>query len=310
MDSFVAWSQLAEPVPEPSPEAAGRPHGGSRPDPVEAYLAEIRRIPRLTPEQERRLARRVFAGDRHARRKMIEANLPLVVSMVKPYRHRGLPFSDLIQEGNIGLMRAVEKFDYRKGFRFSTYAAWWIKQAVARALINQARPVRLPIHISERIHRYYAVEERLTQAFGRQPTAGEMAKAMKTCRAEAERLQRLAFKMCSLDAPMGPPGSESAQMTLGDRIEDDVTPDPAARVEEREQREGLLRRLATLKPSEQRVVTLRFGLRDGEPQTLATIGRALKLTRERVRQIEAAALTRLRTQLYEHGRPDLTGHLR
>lgn len=291
-------------LPTPS-RGAGEAATQKPTDLMEAYLAAIRRVPLLTPNQEQALGRRVAKGDRRARRWMIEANLPLVVSMAKRYRNRGLPFSDLIQEGNIGLIRAVEKFDYRKGFRFSTYAAWWIRQAVERALINQTRLIRLPIHIAERLHRYYAVEERLARALSRAPTALEMAKAMKTTAHEAEHIRGLVFKTCSLDAPV----TSQDPTALGDRIEDETSACPSAVAEHGEMRRDLARLLAALRPSERRVMILRFGLEDGEPRTLEAIGRLLKVTRERVRQIEAVAIGRLRKAWSCNGRPPRPAHV-
>lgn len=254
------------------------------------YLRDIAKVPLLTPEQEQELARRVQAGDADAERQLIEANLRLVVRVARRYLNRGLSLLDLIEEGNLGLLHAVTKFQPGRGTRFSTYAVWWIRQAVARALANQARMIRLPVHIELLLGRYMKKKAALTQDLGRAPTTEEIAKALGQPIEEIEHVERMSRRTVSLDAPIGQEGDG--------KIEDlvkDVEPLPgaglAAALRAREDLAGVLR---DLPDTERTVLTLRFGLEGEEPRTLESIGRQLGLTRERVRQIEAAALARLR----------------
>lgn len=259
-------------------------------DTLKSYLREIRRSSLLTFKQEQQLGKRVMAGDEQARQQMIESNLRLVISIGKRYIHRGFPFSDIVEEGNIGLIKAVEKFNYKRGFRFSTYASWWIRQYIERAIINQGKLVRLPVHVVERLNRYLNRVEAMVQEFGREPTAAEVAVKMKITEEEVLDLKQVVRTTCSLDSPI----SDRADTFLRDVIEDPMCPSPADTAEGVLRRAEMMAWVKELPEKEQTVIVSRFGLDGGEAKTLEEIGSELGLTRERVRQIEMAALSRLR----------------
>lgn len=266
------------------------PEASSGLDAVKSYLKEIRKSRLLTFEEEQALAKKIAKGDQKARQKMIEANLRLVVSIGKRYINRGLPFSDIIEEGNIGLIKAVEKFNYKRGFKFSTYGSWWIRQSIERAIINQSKLIRLPVHVVEKINHYMVVLEDLMQVLGREPTTQEIAKKLGTSEREVVNLQQLIRKSYSLESPI----AHGHETSLKDIIEDTSRISPSKSAEGIKRREEILDWLKTLKDNEQEVIRLRFGLDGGEPQTLEEIGKIFGLTRERVRQIESSALTKLR----------------
>ncbi|MBE3597646.1 MAG: RNA polymerase sigma factor RpoD [Limnochordaceae bacterium] len=259
-------------------------------DPVRMYLKEIGRVPLLTAEEEIELAKRIEQGDEEAKRRLAEANLRLVVSIAKRYVGRGMLFLDLIQEGNLGLLKAVEKFDYRKGFKFSTYATWWIRQAITRAIADQARTIRIPVHMVETINKLIRVHRQLLQEYGRDPTPEEVAKEMEIPVERVREIMKIAQEPVSLETPIG----EEEDSHLGDFIEDQEAPAPpeaASASMLREQLEGVL---DTLNPREEKVLRLRFGLDDGKQRTLEEVGQVFGVTRERIRQIEAKALRKLR----------------
>ena len=260
------------------------------------YLREIARIPLLTREQEVELARRIRAGDETAKQRLIEANLRLVVQVARRYINRGLPLPDLIEEGNIGLLRAVEKYEPERGTRFSTYATWWVRQAVARALANQARTIRLPVHVEMRLGRYKREHRRLTQTLGRAPTAGELAQALGTSEEQIGELEELRLHPVSLDAPLG-----GDTRRLGDTIVDEAADPAVALTRLFHERADLVAVLDDLAPNERTVLRRRFGLDGDEPETLEAIGRRLDYSRERVRQIEGAGLRKLRALLAARG---------
>ncbi len=266
------------------------PEASSGLDAVKSYLKEIRKSRLLTFEEEQALAKKIAKGDQKARQKMIEANLRLVVSIGKRYINRGLPFSDIIEEGNIGLIKAVEKFNYKRGFKFSTYGSWWIRQSIERAIINQSKLIRLPVHVVEKINHYMVVLEDLMQILGREPTTQEIAKKLGASEREVVNLQQLIRKSYSLESPI----AHGHETSLKDIIEDTSRISPSKSAEGIKRREEILDWLKTLKDNEQEVIRLRFGLDGGEPQTLEEIGKIFGLTRERVRQIESSALSKLR----------------
>ena len=261
------------------------------------YLAEIARIPLLTREEEQALARRVQAGDEAAKQRLVEANLRLVVQIARRYLNRGLPLPDLIEEGNLGLLRAVEKFAPERGTRFSTYATWWIRQAVTRALANQARTIRLPVHVELLLARYVREQSRLTQTLGRTPTAEELAQALGTSAREIAELEEVRQHPVSLDAPAG--GESSA--TLGDLIADRAAVPSETLADLFRDRADLASVLDDLAANERTVLRRRFGLEGDPPETLETIGQRLGLSRERVRQLEGAGLRKLRALLTARG---------
>lgn len=273
------------------PDRARKEGGGF--DTVRSYLNDIRKAALLTGEQERELGKRMAEGDFRAREHMIEANLRLVVSIGKRYMNRGLAFSDIIEEGNLGLIRAVEKYDYTKGFRFSTYAAWWIRQSIERAIINSGSLVRLPVHVVERLNRFLVEQERYGQELGREPRPDEMASRLKVPEEDILELKQLIRTTCSLDSPL----NDRTDTFLRDLIRDPRGLSPAETAEGIQRYEAIRTWLKTLSDREQRVVTLRFGLDGGEEQTLEAIGQELNLTRERVRQIENEALGKLRVTI-------------
>ena len=266
------------------------PEGISIDDPVRRYLKEIGKVPLLTAEEEIEIAKRLETGDEEAKKKLSEANLRLVVSIAKRYVGRGMLFLDLIQEGNLGLIKAVEKFDYRKGFKFSTYATWWIRQAITRAIADQARTIRIPVHMVETINKLIRVSRQLLQQYGREPTPEEIAKEMGISEAKVREIIKIAQEPVSLETPIG----EEEDSHLGDFIADDDTPAPAEAASFALMKEQLLDVLDTLTPREEKVLRLRFGLDDGRQRTLEEVGKEFNVTRERIRQIEAKALRKLR----------------
>ena len=259
-------------------------------DPVRMYLKEIGRVPLLTPEEEQRLARRVAAGDEAARQKMIEANLRLVVAVAKRYAGRGMLLLDLIQEGNMGLLKAVEKFDYTKGYKFSTYATWWIRQSITRAIADQARTIRIPVHMVELINRVIRTSHSMVQELGREPTPEEVAQKLRLSPEKVEEILKIAQDPVSLETPVG----EEDDSHLGDFIQDNEASEPLEATATNLLREQLEKAMASLTPREEKVLRLRFGFEDGKPHTLEEVGKKFNVTRERVRQIESKALRRLR----------------
>ncbi len=259
-------------------------------DPVRMYLKDIGKIPLLTPEEEVELAKRASEGDEAAKRKLVESNLRLVVSVAKKYVGRGLLFLDLIQEGNLGLIRAVEKFDYRKGYKFSTYATWWIRQAITRAIADQARTIRIPVHMVETINKIIRTERELTQKLDREPTTEEIAEAAGLSPEKVEEALKVAQEPMSLEMPIG----EEEDSHLGDFIENKDVPSPSEVAASEVLKEQLKKILETLSDRERRVLEMRFGLADGRPYTLEEVGKAFNVTRERIRQIEGKALRKLR----------------
>ena len=259
-------------------------------DPVRMYLKEIGRVALLTAEEEVELAKRIEQGDEEARRELAEANLRLVVSIAKRYVGRGMLFLDLIQEGNLGLLKAVEKFDYRKGYKFSTYATWWIRQAVTRAIADQARTIRIPVHMVETINKLMRVSRQLLQEYGREPSIEEIADAMGMTEDKVREILKIAQEPVSLETPIG----EEEDSHLGDFIEDEDVLAPVDAVSFYLLKEQLEDVLGTLTSREERVLRLRFGLDDGRPRTLEEVGQEFGVTRERIRQIEAKALRKLR----------------
>lgn len=266
------------------------PEGIGLDDPVRMYLKEIGRVPLLTAEEEVELAKRIEQGDEQAKRRLAEANLRLVVSIAKRYVGRGMLFLDLIQEGNLGLIKAVEKFDFRKGFKFSTYATWWIRQAITRAIADQARTIRIPVHMVETINKLIRVSRQLLQELGREPTPEEIAKEMDLPVERVREIMKIAQEPVSLETPIG----EEEDSHLGDFIEDQDAPAPAEEASFLMLKEQLEDVLDTLTPREEKVLRLRFGLDDGRSRTLEEVGQVFGVTRERIRQIEAKALRKLR----------------
>ena len=259
-------------------------------DPVKMYLKDIGRVPLLTAEEEIDLAKRMQENDQAAKKRLCEANLRLVVSIAKRYVGRGMLFLDLIQEGNMGLMKAVEKFDYQKGFKFSTYATWWIRQSITRAIADQARTIRIPVHMVETINKLTRVQRVLLQELGREPTPAEIAEKMGVTEERVREIQKIAQDPVSLETPIG----EEEDSHLGDFIEDEKTATPSDSVASTMLKEQLLGVLDTLTPREEKVIRLRYGIDDGKPRTLEEVGREFNVTRERIRQIEAKALRKLR----------------
>ena len=259
-------------------------------DPVRQYLKEIGRIPLLDSEGERELAERMLAGDESAKMRLVESNLRLVVSIAKKHLGRGMYFLDLIQEGNLGLMKAVEKFDYTKGYKFSTYATWWIRQAITRAIADQARTIRIPVHMVETIHKVTKYSRQMLQELGREPTAEEIGDKIGMSADKVREILKISQDPVSLETPIG----EEEDSHLGDFIPDEDTPAPADAAAATILREVIERELHTLTPREELVIKLRFGLYDGKPRTLEEVGKDFKITRERIRQIEAKALRKLR----------------
>ncbi len=264
--------------------------GVSTEDPVRMYLKEIGNVPLLTSEEEVELARRVEQGDEEAKRKLTEANLRLVVSIAKKYVGRGMPFLDLIQEGNMGLMKAVDKFDYTKGYKFSTYATWWIRQAITRGIADTGRTIRVPVHMVETINKTLRMTRSLLQELGREPTPEEVAQQLGVPVSKVREVLKISRDPVSLDTPIG----EEDDSHLGDFIEDDSAQSPADSAAFSMLREELDNALASLTDRERQVVRLRFGLEDGRQRTLEEVGREFNVTRERIRQIEAKALRKLR----------------
>ena len=266
------------------------PEGISIDDPVRMYLKEIGKVPLLTADEEIELAKRMEQGDEEAKKRLSEANLRLVVSIDKRYVGRGMLFLDLIQEGNLGLIKAVEKFDYRKGYKFSTYATWWIRQAITRAIADQARTIRIPVHMVETINKLIRVSRQLLQEYGREPQPEEIAEVMGIPEDKVREIIKIAQEPVSLETPIG----EEEDSHLGDFIPDDDAPAPADAAAFTLLKEQLMNVLSTLTPREEMVLKLRFGLEDGRARTLEEVGREFKVTRERIRQIEAKALRKLR----------------
>ena len=266
------------------------PEGISIDDPVRMYLKEIGKVPLLTADEEIELALRMEKGDNEAKRRLAEANLRLVVSIAKRYVGRGMLFLDLIQEGNLGLIKAVEKFDYRKGFKFSTYATWWIRQAITRAIADQARTIRIPVHMVETINKLIRVSRQLLQELGRDPHPEEIAKEMNMSVDKVREIMKISQEPVSLETPIG----EEEDSHLGDFIPDDDVPAPAEAAAFTLLKEQLIDVLDTLTAREEKVLRLRFGLDDGRARTLEEVGKEFNVTRERIRQIEAKALRKLR----------------
>jgi len=306
-DDAVDEDDVAPLEPDAVPAPDGEPDGEAAPDeeveidlsvpegiaiddPVRMYLKEIGRVPLLTAEEEVEYAERIEQGDEEAKRRLAEANLRLVVSIAKRYVGRGMQFLDLIQEGNLGLIKAVEKFDYRKGFKFSTYATWWIRQAITRAIADQARTIRIPVHMVETINKLIRVTRQLVQELGREPTPEEIAEHMDISVERVREIQKIAQEPVSLETPIG----EEEDSHLGDFIEDHEAPAPAEAASFTLLKEQLEEVLESLTPREEKVLRLRFGLDDGRARTLEEVGQVFGVTRERIRQIEAKALRKLR----------------
>lgn len=266
------------------------PDGISIEDPVRMYLKEIGKVPLLSAEEEIELAKKMEMGDEDAKKRLAEANLRLVVSIAKRYVGRGMLFLDLIQEGNLGLIKAVEKFDYRKGYKFSTYATWWIRQAITRAIADQARTIRIPVHMVETINKLIRVSRQLLQELGREPTPEEIAEEMNMPVDRVREILKISQEPVSLETPIG----EEEDSHLGDFIQDDNVPVPADAAAFTLLKEQLVEVLGTLTEREQKVLRLRFGLDDGRARTLEEVGKEFNVTRERIRQIEAKALRKLR----------------
>ncbi|MDD3336595.1 MAG: RNA polymerase sigma factor RpoD [Eubacteriales bacterium] len=284
-----------DPVPpeeqiEPEQIDLSVPEGVSIDDPVRMYLKEIGKVPLLTAEEELAIAQRMEEGDGEAKKKLTESNLRLVVSIAKRYVGRGMLFLDLIQEGNLGLIKAVDKFDYRKGYKFSTYATWWIRQAITRAIADQARTIRIPVHMVETINKLIRISRQLLQEYGREPLPEEIARAMNISESKVQEIIKIAQEPVSLETPIG----EEEDSHLGDFIPDDGMPAPSDAASFTLMKEQLLGVLDTLTPREEQVLRLRFGLDDGRQRTLEEVGKVFKVTRERIRQIEAKALRKLR----------------
>ncbi|MBI2871144.1 MAG: sigma-70 family RNA polymerase sigma factor [Candidatus Omnitrophica bacterium] len=282
-----------------SPKARGRSRASSAVDyesktrdldPMRLYLKDIETIPLLTADEERRLAKRVAEGDSEARRKMIRSNLRLVISIAKRYTHLGLPLEDLVEEGNLGLMKAVQRYNYKRGYRFSTYASWWIRQAIIRALSNQGKTIRIPVYMSETITKWKKITEHLSQKLGRRPTPKEVAKAMDLGVDKVKEISEMASRPSSLDAPLSMDGSGQ----LLDLIEDQAASSPAEAIEEILKGERVDELLSLLDARERQILELHFGLKDGHNLTLEETAKRFGLTRERVRQIESAAIRKLR----------------
>ncbi len=268
------------------------PESVSMEDPVRMYLKEIGKVPLLSAEEEQELAERIESGDETAKKRLSEANLRLVVSIAKRYVGRGMALLDLIQEGNLGLMKAVEKFDYRKGYKFSTYATWWIRQAITRAIADQARTIRIPVHMVETINKLRRTSRQLLQELGREATPEEIAKRMDLPVERVQEIMKISQEPVSLETPIG----EEDDSHLGDFIQDDHVPVPAEAAAYSVLREQLQEVLATLSDREAKVLRLRFGLEDGRARTLEEVGKEFNVTRERIRQIEAKALRKLRSR--------------
>ena len=266
------------------------PEGVGTEDPVRMYLKEIGKVPLLTPDEEIELAKRMELGDEEAKKTLAEANLRLVVSIAKRYVGRGMQFLDLIQEGNLGLIKAVDKFDYRKGYKFSTYATWWIRQAITRAIADQARTIRIPVHMVETINRLVRTQRQLLQSLGREPSPEEIAKEMDLPVDRVREIMKISQDPVSLETPIG----EEEDSHLGDFIQDDHVEVPVDAATFTLLHEQLMEVLETLTDREQKVLRLRFGLDDGRPRTLEEVGKEFNVTRERIRQIEAKALRKLR----------------
>jgi RNA polymerase primary sigma factor len=284
-----------DPVPadeliEPDKIDLSVPDGVSVDDPVRMYLKEIGKVPLLTADEEIDIAKRMEEGDEEAKRKLTEANLRLVVSIAKRYVGRGMLFLDLIQEGNLGLIKAVDKFDYRKGYKFSTYATWWIRQAITRAIADQARTIRIPVHMVETINKLIRVNRQLVQEYGRDPRPDEIAKEMGISEDKVREIIKIAQEPVSLETPIG----EEDDSHLGDFIPDDDAPAPAEAVAVTLLKEQLMDVLNSLTQREAKVLRLRYGLDDGKARTLEEVGKEFNVTRERIRQIEAKALRKLR----------------
>ena len=289
-DAVAVRTEPEVPGEEAETGEIGIPDGLRLDDPVRMYLKEIGRVPLLTSEEEVELAKRMEEGSEEAKRRLVEANLRLVVSIAKRYVGRGMLFLDLIQEGNLGLMKAVEKFDYRKGYKFSTYATWWIRQAITRAIADQARTIRIPVHMVETINKLIRITRQLLQELGREPTPEEVALEMNVPVERVHEIHKIAQEPVSLETPIG----EEEDSHLGDFIPDEDAPAPADAAAFALLREQLDEVLSTLTTREQKVLRLRFGLEDGRPRTLEEVGQEFGVTRERIRQIEAKALRKLR----------------
>ncbi|MDL2257893.1 RNA polymerase sigma factor RpoD [Eubacteriales bacterium OttesenSCG-928-K08] len=283
-------SDINEEIAQIETELAAASEGLNIDDPVRMYLKEIGKVPLLTAAEEVEIAQRMAEGDEDAKQQLAEANLRLVVSIAKRYVGRGMLFLDLIQEGNLGLIKAVEKFDYRKGYKFSTYATWWIRQAITRAIADQARTIRIPVHMVETINKLIRVNRQLLQEYGRDPRPEEIAKEMGITEEKVREIIKIAQEPVSLETPIG----EEEDSHLGDFIPDDDAPAPAEVVAGTLLKEQLMDVLDTLTAREEKVLRLRFGLDDGKARTLEEVGKEFAVTRERIRQIEAKALRKLR----------------